>query len=107
MKDFNSNILLWKWNKYKLQLILNEFLVPLNKFNLKENLTMTFMNKIEFIIVTCQTEFHNSLNEAVTVFNVALIVPFVCGLQVEHVHCGPVFIIHPRVAPGLSWYIFW
>lgn len=82
-------------------------MVPLNKFNLKENSTMTFMNEIEYIIFTYHIEFHNCLNEAVAVFDVALVVPFVWGLQVEHVHCGPVFIIHPRIAPGLSWYIFW
>lgn len=60
-----------------------------------------------FEFLTCHIEVYDSPNKAVAVFDVTLIVTFVRGLQVKHVHCCPVFVIHPSVAPGPGWYVFW
>lgn len=38
------------------------------------------------------------------VLDQALIVSTVGGLQVEHVHCCPVFAVHLSVAPRFRWY---
>lgn len=55
-------------------------------------------------VLTRHADFDNSLVEGIAVFDEALIVSAVGGLQVEHVHCCPVFAVHLSVVPRRGCY---